>query len=108
MQVTTIGLDIAKNVSGSRNRRGREGRRSQATSAQPGAEVLQGAAALPGWHGSLRNGSLLGAGADEARPLGAADAGEGREGPKPLHGNRIGGPQNFRPPVQNDFCDTIG
>ena len=28
--------------------------------------------------------------------------------PPSLHENRIGGPQNFRPPVQNDFCNKIG
>src|ERR1700682_1293215 len=27
--------------------------------------------------------------------------------PTSLHENRIGGPRNFRPPVQNDFCNTI-
>ena len=28
--------------------------------------------------------------------------------PTSLHEKRIGGPQNFRPPVQNDFCNSIG
>ena len=28
--------------------------------------------------------------------------------PTSLHENRIGGPQNFRPPVQNDLCNSIG
>jgi hypothetical protein len=28
--------------------------------------------------------------------------------PTSLHENRIGGPQNFRPPVQIDFCNSIG
>ena len=62
MQVTTIGLDIAKNVfqvhaidAAEKNRR------SQTTATQPGAGVLQGAAGLPCWHGSLRDGPLLGA-----------------------------------------------
>jgi hypothetical protein len=35
---------------------------------------------VPSRHGSLRDGPLLGAGADEAWPAGAADASEGREG----------------------------
>jgi len=30
------------------------------------------------------------------------------EAPTSLHENRIGGPQNFRLPVQNDFCNSIG
>ena len=48
MQVTTIGLDIAKNVFQVHGiDASREGRRSEATSAQPGAGVLQGAAAVP-------------------------------------------------------------
>ena len=61
MQVTTIGLDIAKNVF--RVMRSTQPRRSssQATATQPGGGVLQGAAGLPGWHGSLRDGPLLGA-----------------------------------------------
>src|SRR6266536_6216593 len=60
MQVTTIGLDIAKNVfSGSRDRCGRESRRSEATPAQPGAGILQSTAALPHRHGGLRHGALL-------------------------------------------------
>ena len=28
--------------------------------------------------------------------------------PTPLHEKHIGGPQNFQPPVQNDFCNRIG
>ena len=48
-------------VPSSRHRRDREGRRSEATAAQPGAGVLQGAAALPCRHGGLRYGPLLGA-----------------------------------------------
>jgi hypothetical protein len=61
MQVTTIGLDIAKNVFQIHGIRGREGRRSEATSAQPGAGVLQGTAAVPYRHGGMRHGPLLGA-----------------------------------------------
>ena len=47
-------------VPGSRHRRSREGHRSEATSARPNAGVLQGAAALPCGHGSLRDVPLLG------------------------------------------------
>jgi len=28
--------------------------------------------------------------------------------PTSLHEKHIGGPQNFQPPVQNDFCNRIG
>jgi hypothetical protein len=38
-----------------------------------------------------RNRALLGARVDEARPRGAADAREGREGPSDELGNRVGG-----------------
>jgi hypothetical protein len=62
MQVTTIGSDIAKNVfqvhaidAAEKVVVRKQLRR------QPGAGVLQGAAALPCWHGSLRDGPLLGA-----------------------------------------------
>ena len=61
MQITTIGLDIAKNVfqvHGIDARR--EGRRSEATSARPNASVLQGAATLPCGHGGRRDIPLLG------------------------------------------------
>ena len=62
MQITTIGLDIAKNVF---QVHGIDAAEKvvvqQATSAQPGAGVLQSAAAVPCWHGSLCHGALLGA-----------------------------------------------
>src|SRR5208282_1279572 len=48
-------------VPGPWHRRGREGRRSEATSAQPGVGVLQGAAAVPYRHGGVRQRPLLGA-----------------------------------------------
>src|SRR6516165_2339320 len=67
-------------VPGSRDRRGREGHCEEATSTQPGADLLQGAAALPHRHGGLRHGALLGAGVDEAGSQGSSDAGEGCEG----------------------------
>ncbi len=62
MQITTIGLDIAKNVfqvHGIDARR--EGRRSEATAAQPNTGVLQSLVAVPYRNGGLRHGSLLGA-----------------------------------------------
>ena len=69
MQITTIGLDIAKNVfRGSRDRGQGEGGCEEATPAQPGDYVFQGIAAVPDRHGSLCHGALLGARADEARP----------------------------------------
>src|SRR5580700_12342402 len=45
-------------VPGSRDRRGRESRGSQATPAQPDADVLQSAAAVPHRHGGVRHGAL--------------------------------------------------
>jgi len=81
MQITTIGLDIAKNVFQVHGIDGDEKvvvrkqlRRSQVLG------VLQGATSLPGRHGGLRDGALLGAGADQAWLSGAADAGQGRKG----------------------------
>ena len=38
--------------------------------------------------------------------VGATD--ERRWPPTSLHENRIGGPKYFRPPVQSDFCNSIG
>src|SRR3981189_3326786 len=67
-------------ISGSRDRRQGEGSCEEATPAQPGGYVFQGIAAVPDRHGSLCHGALLGARADEARPRGAPDAGEGCEG----------------------------
>src|SRR6266536_5522418 len=67
-----------KRISGSRDRCGRESRRSEATPAQPGAGILQSTAALPHRHGGLRHGALLGPRADEAWSQGSSDAGEGR------------------------------
>ena len=62
MQVTTIGLDIAKNVfqvhaidTAEKVVVRKQLRRSQVV------EFLEAAAGLAGWHGSLRDGPLLGA-----------------------------------------------
>jgi hypothetical protein len=62
MQVTTIGLDIAKNVFQVHGVDAAEQVvvRKQLRR-QPGTGILQGAAALSYRHGSLRNGPLLGA-----------------------------------------------
>ena len=60
MQITTIGLDIAKNVFRFTASAPPRGRRSEATSARPNAGVLQGAAGLPCGHGGLRDIPLLG------------------------------------------------
>ena len=61
MQITTIGLDIAKNVFQVHgNRCGREGRCQEAAAPRPGAEVFCVTAALPGGHGSLCQRALLG------------------------------------------------
>jgi hypothetical protein len=59
MQITTIGLDIAKNVFQVHGIDAAENR-SEATSARPNTGVLRGAAALPCGHGGLRDISLLG------------------------------------------------
>jgi hypothetical protein len=62
MQITTIGLDIAKNVFQVHGIDAAEKVVvSEATAAQPGAGILQVAAALPYRHGGLRDGPLLGA-----------------------------------------------
>ena len=62
MQVTTIGLDIAKNVF---QVHGIDASEKVVVRKQlrrkPGAGVLQSAAALPCRHGGLRHGPLLGA-----------------------------------------------
>ena len=62
MQITTIGLDIAKNVFQVHGIDAAEKVvvRKQA-SAQPGTGVLQGTTAVPYRHGGLRDGALLGA-----------------------------------------------
>src|SRR5262245_3214572 len=54
-------------VPGSWHRRDREGRGQEAASSRSGDEVFGGAAALPGRHGGLCHGTLLGARVDEAR-----------------------------------------
>ena len=81
MQVTTIGLDIAKNVFQVHGIDANEKVVVQeATSAQPRDSVFRGSAAEPGRDGGVCHRALLGARADQARPRGASDAGEGREG----------------------------
>jgi hypothetical protein len=67
MQITTIGLDIAKNVfQVSRDRQQREDCCSEAAAAQPNTSVLQSVVALPDRHRGVRHGPLLGARTDEA------------------------------------------
>jgi hypothetical protein len=58
MQVTTIGLDIAKNVF---QVHGIDATEKEATSSRPVDQVLRSAGAVPYRHGSLRHGTLLGA-----------------------------------------------
>jgi hypothetical protein len=58
MQITTIGLDLAKNVFQVHGIGATEIRRSEATPAQPGDGILQGAAAVPCRDGGLRHGLL--------------------------------------------------
>jgi hypothetical protein len=60
MQITTIGLDIAKNVFQVRYRCRREGRSQEVASPRPGVEVFCVAAAVPGRNGGLRHRTLLG------------------------------------------------
>src|SRR5580658_3496007 len=80
MQITTIGFDLAKNVFQLRHRRQGEGGCQEAAPARPGDGVFQSSAAVPDRYGGLCYRTLLGARVDEARPRGAFDAGEGREG----------------------------
>ena len=68
MQITTIGLDLAKNVFQVHGIDAAENvvvrkqlRRRQVL------EFFQGATAVLDWHGGLRDLALLGAGVDEAR-----------------------------------------
>lgn len=87
MQITTIGLDLAKHalgpaepdpgerLSASRRRRWRPSDAAQAVVAPATAGVLRQPAALPGRHGSLRQRPFLGEGAGKARARRAADAG---------------------------------
>ena len=61
MQITPIGLDIAKNVFQVHGIDAAEkGRRQEAASSRSGVEVFRSAAALPGGHGGLCLGALLG------------------------------------------------
>ena len=60
MQITTIGLDIAKNVFQVHGIDAAEKVIVRKQPARPNAGVLQGAAALPCGHGSLRDVPLLG------------------------------------------------
>jgi hypothetical protein len=62
MQITTIGLDIAKNVFQVHGIDAAENIHGQKTaSSDAGDEVLRSAATLPDWHGGLCYGALLGA-----------------------------------------------
>jgi transposase len=61
MQITTIGLDIAKNVFQVHGIDAAEKVVVKETaSSRSGDEVLRSFAALPHWHGSLRQCALLG------------------------------------------------
>ena len=60
MQISTIGLDIAKNVFQVHGMDDRKGRRPETAPTAPGAGVLQSVAAVPDRHGGLRHGPLLG------------------------------------------------
>ena len=91
MQISTIGLDIAKNVFQVHGIDAKEKvvarkrlRRSQVM------DVFQSIAAVPDRHGSLCHGALLGARADEAGPRGAPNAGEGCEGLRQAQQKRCG------------------
>jgi hypothetical protein len=57
MQISTIGLDIAKNVF---QVHGIDAGEKVVVSSRPGVEVLRSSAALPDWHGGLRHRALLG------------------------------------------------
>jgi transposase len=81
MQIATIGLDIAKNVFQVHGIDAKEKvvvrkqlRRSQVMA------FFKAFAAVPDRNGGVCHRALLGARVEKARPRGAADAGEGREG----------------------------
>src|SRR5262249_51327196 len=85
-----IGLGEAC-FSGARGRcRGSDGS-AQAASACAGSGVLQSPAALSGWPGGVRDGTLLGAGVACAWARGASDAGAIREGLRQAQQERCGG-----------------
>ena len=68
MQITTIGLDLAKNVFQVHGIEDRSGRCSSVASAVADAAIFCQAARLPGWHGGVRHVALLGARAGQTRP----------------------------------------
>jgi len=77
MQISTIGLDVAKNVV-ERHAIDSEGRHS--ASARSADEIVRGHRTMSCRHRSLFNGPSLGGRADGARPLDQADAAGLREG----------------------------
>ena len=60
MQISTIGLDIAKNVFQVHGIDAAEKVVAETAPTAPGAGVLQSVAAVPDRHGGLRHGPLLG------------------------------------------------
>ena len=90
MQISTIGLDIAKNVF--RFTGSTRPKRSSSGNGSDGARCwsFSKLAAVPDRHGSVCHGALLGARADEARPRGAPNAGEGCEGLRQAQQKRCG------------------
>jgi hypothetical protein len=99
MQISTIGLDIAKNVFQVHGIDAAEKvvvRKTAPTA--PSAGVLQSVAAVPDRHGGLRHGPLLGTRTHEAWPPAAVDASEGREGLRQAGGPRSksGGKERWR------------
>ncbi len=68
-EITTIGVDIAKNVFQLHgvNAEGQVVLR-KAPEARTDATILRGAFPLPDWHGSLRDSASLGANADSIWP----------------------------------------
>src|SRR4051812_39421079 len=87
MQISTIGLDIAKNVF---QVHGIDAAEKVVVRKRLPAGVLQSVAAVPDRHGSMCHSALLGARADEARPRGAPNAGEGCEGLRQAQQKRCG------------------
>ena len=75
MEITTVGLDLAKNVfQGSRDRQHRRSGRPALSKTGSGDPVLQQAPAVSHRHGGVRHEPSLGARAGRSRSRGAADA----------------------------------
>ena len=87
MQITTIGLDIAKNVF---QVHGIDAAEKVVVRKQLRRSKVIAFFEAPGWDGSLCLGALLGTRVEEAWSRGPFDAGEGRQGLRQAQQERCG------------------